>query len=401
MTHLKGTQKVTKMFELPGCFAKVSKLAASSVRDKKPGIVLTCVLWVLLNIAAQAGVAMLGLTYSLNPAIDLTRPVLSFSNMSEAFGRILDGDSTLSNRLTAHTYGEMALQFTPVPLSILGVDNLDIIPNLAGYLSLVDFDLCLGPNSTTYMTYLETVDCGPRCAKVFVFENNGTSAYYHECAVNFSIVRKATVKVQQISDDHARLAAGAIARQGYQSAGNTNRNQFQQFPSQSTYGTFQAGSSILKADDLRKYAIGVVVVAEQILPVIDTTTSDATQVIGWVPQQGLILSIDHTAYMWAIFGSMAGAHLVLWIIGAYIASRVAVIENSFLKIALVLRPVTDELEEQGLLLGGHRHEHHALNGDVVYGPREEGEPAGVRALEISRVANCERVSKRWEGYYDP
>lgn len=71
-----------------------------------------------------------------------------------------------------------------------------------------------------------------------------------------------------------------------------------------------------------------------------------------------------------------------------------------MKIALLLRPITDDLEEQGLLMGGHKHEHGALDADVVYGPREQGAASGARGLEISRVANCERASKNWEGFYD-
>ncbi|KAF8851059.1 hypothetical protein BDZ45DRAFT_751073 [Acephala macrosclerotiorum] len=70
-----------------------------------------------LTQAAQAAVAMLGLTYSLNPAVDPARSVLgstSFSNMSETYSRVLDGDSTPSNQLAAHT---MFLQFLPIPLN--------------------------------------------------------------------------------------------------------------------------------------------------------------------------------------------------------------------------------------------------------------------------------------------
>lgn len=254
----------------------------------------------------------------------------------------------------------------------------------------------IGPNSTTYLTYPDQHTCGPRCAEIFVYENFAGSANYFECSVNISTVHNATVPEQQVLDGNARLAASAIALQGYQSD-NNNATQYQQFPSLTTYGNFTSGNASFKAKQLAKYAIGVLVVADQIFPEADTSSIPVT---GYLPQTGLKLNIDHVAYMWAIFGSIAGTHLILWIFGAYVASRVAVIENSYLKIALALRPITDDLEEQGLLMGSHRHEHGALDADVVYGPREQGAASGVRALEISRLADCERVSKNWEGFYD-
>ncbi|KAE8440477.1 hypothetical protein EG329_007443 [Mollisiaceae sp. DMI_Dod_QoI] len=442
---------------------EVSKLATASMKNKKPGVVLTCILWVLFNIAAQASVSMLGLCYSLNPQIDPTRPVLglaSFSNMTQSYGVGLDLDeeNTAASQLSAHTFGEMALQFNLSNVevenpTVLPVDYLWPCPNYPAYFFATDYfqvvfqessatdsgtglfysnrsitttSTCvmypvldnsngnsqtfqykqdrqvreqswqsIGPNSTTYRTTPDSRNCGDRCASVYVYENNGTSAYYFECNVTVSNVYNTTVQDQNLSDDHARLAAGAIALQGYQSINTTN--QYQQFPSESKYGNFTFGNSTRKALHLRQYAIGVLMVADQILPDID---SEELHVLSWLPQPGLILSIDHSAYMWAIFGSIAGSHLVLWIIGAYVASRVAVIENNYLKIALLLRPVTDELEEQGLLLGRHKHQHGALSGDVVYGPRDEVNYSGIKALEISKIANCERDSKKWEGIYD-
>ncbi|KUJ19705.1 uncharacterized protein LY89DRAFT_611468 [Mollisia scopiformis] len=439
--------------------SEVSKLAIRSAKDKKPGVVMSAALWVLFNIAAQAAVAMLGLTYSLNAQVDPTRPILgdtSFSNFSSSFGVAVDEDTTASSQLAAHTFGEMALQFPyleasgpdQLPVDYLSPCDLDSVyyegqdyfqtafqeysatDSTTGCFysnrSLITTSSCnaysvigisngtsqtfqyerdsqtlnqtwhsIGPNSTTYLTYPDKQDCGPRCATVYIYENDGTSANYFECTVNASTIYNATVQEQQLSDDHARLAAGAIALQGYQSDSN-NASQYQQFPSQSTYGNFTSGNSTFKARQLRQYAIGVLVVADTIFPQIG---SDSLHVLGLQPQPGLKLSIDHVAYMWAIFGSIAGSHLVLWIIGSYVASRVAVIENSYLKIALALRPVTDDLEEQGLLMGGHKHEHGALDRDVVYGPREQA-GSGARALEISRVASCVRESRQWEGYYD-
>jgi hypothetical protein len=64
---------------------EVSVLSAKSAKKMKTGLALSCFLWVFFNISAQAAVAMLGLTYSLNASSDPLKPVpgnVTFTNMT-------------------------------------------------------------------------------------------------------------------------------------------------------------------------------------------------------------------------------------------------------------------------------------------------------------------------------
>jgi hypothetical protein len=56
--------------------------------------------------AVQAGVAMIGLTYSLNNAVDYNSSVIGdvlFTDMSQSFAYSIDYDTTAASELAAHT----------------------------------------------------------------------------------------------------------------------------------------------------------------------------------------------------------------------------------------------------------------------------------------------------------
>jgi hypothetical protein len=60
--------------------------------------------------AAQAGVAMLGLTYSLNNGVDYNSSVIGdvqFTDMSQSFAYNIDYDTTAASELAAHTVGHI------------------------------------------------------------------------------------------------------------------------------------------------------------------------------------------------------------------------------------------------------------------------------------------------------
>ena len=58
--------------------------------------------------AAQAGIAMIGLTYSLNSAVDYNSSVIGdvlFTDMSQSFAYSIDYNTTAASELAAHTVG--------------------------------------------------------------------------------------------------------------------------------------------------------------------------------------------------------------------------------------------------------------------------------------------------------
>jgi hypothetical protein len=255
---------------------------------------------------------------------------------------------------------------------------------LDGFIHTENFQ-SIGPNSTTYFTSPDLGDCGPRCANVCAFENNGTAGFYYKCNVTVSEVHNASDSVpeHQVSDTNAKIAAGAIALQGYQS--NDSTNQYQPFPAQSTSGTFQDGNSTQMAAGMRQFSIGVFVTADQIINNIDPPGLS-----GFLPASGNVLSIDYNGGMLAILLGPAGAHLILLLIGIWVSNKVIVIEDEYLAIALLLSPVVNEYSERGALLGREERERIGEEMSVVYGLTGADEN-GVKGLEISREAECKRT----------
>jgi len=73
-------------------------------------------------------------------------------------------------------------------------------------------------------------------------------------------VSNTEVPQQRVSDANAKMAAGAIALQGYQA--NLQDSQYQRYPAQSSYGKFLDGKSSAMAFNMRKFAIGVFAAAD-------------------------------------------------------------------------------------------------------------------------------------------
>jgi hypothetical protein len=263
-----------------------------------------------------------------------------------------------------------------------------------GELSSRDFE-SIGPNSTTYYTQ-QNMKCGPRCKEVCAYENNGVAAFYYECNVTVGTVSNVSYPSQNVSDENALMAAGAIGLQGYQQYWNsTPMSQFQRFPNESTYGQF-VGDEAQMASLMSQFAVGVFVIADSIMPLIEEPG-----VTGLLPLQGVHLSVDKPARMWAIFISIVASHFVLFVVGSLLANRVIVIDDSYLAIALLLRPVTEKMTNQGFLLGGEGAFPAMESMDVVYGKSmREKERDGVMGLEIGEDANCVRNPRAWEGVYD-
>ena len=250
----------------------------------------------------------------------------------------------------------------------------------------------IGPDSITYYTQ-KNRECGPRCQELCAYENNGVAAFYYECNVTVSTVSNVSYPSQNVSDENAVMAAGAIGLQG--SYFLTPMSQYQRFPAGSFYGNF-VGDGAQMASRMSQFAVGVFATADDIMPLIEEPG-----VTGLLPLQGVHLSVDKPARMWAIFISIVASHFVLFVLGSLLANRVIVIDDSYLAIALLLRPVTEKMANQGFLVRGEGSFPAMERMDVVYGKSmREKERDGVMGLEISENANCVRNPRAWEGVYD-
>jgi hypothetical protein len=243
----------------------------------------------------------------------------------------------------------------------------------------------LRPNSTTYYTSPNIQDCGPRCASVYALENSGAALFYYKCQVNVSEVANATLPEQMVSDDNARMAAGAIALQGYQALDQSNQSQT--FPSsQSIYGAAQNGSSDGMAKLIRKFAIGVFVASDSVLADIDNPVSQL------LPGQGVKLSIDNVPGMSGIFGTLLIVHFLLVLIGSFIANKVLVPKDSYLPIFTLLQPVLQKMTGRvGNSGGGKMKEPYVIYCESI----EKGSCVGR-----GKVSNGDNATPSWGFDYD-
>ena len=122
-----------------------------------------------------------------------------------------------------------------------------------------------------------------------------------------------------------------------------------------------------------------------------------------------MVSFDHRNGMWAIFGAIVGCHFVLFIVAAWVSSKVVVVEDDFLAIALLLGPLTEAMKNKGCLLNKElreksEHESTGREIEVCYGPRGAEKIGfgqdGVRKLEISSVVEAPLHRQEWEKYFD-
>jgi hypothetical protein len=235
----------------------------------------------------------------------------------------------------------------------------------------------IGPNSTTYYTQ-QNMECGPRCKELCAYENNGVAAFYHECNVTVSTVSNVSYPSQNVSDKNALMAVGAIGLQGYQQYSNSRpMSQYQQFPAESTYWHF-VGDGARMASLMSQFAIGVFVTAAKIMNPIPAPVS------GLLPLQGVCLSVEKPVVVLAILISIVVCHFVLFVLGSVVANTVVVVNDSYLAIALLLRPVTEKMANQGFLVWGERSFPAIENMDVVYRKSmREKERDGIMVLEIS------------------
>jgi hypothetical protein len=244
------------------------------------------------------------------------------------------------------------------------------------------------PNSTTYYTNAEAIDCGDRCANVCAFENNGEAGYYYECQVTLSNVTNVYDPSHEISDYTARTAAASIALQGYQS--DAQDAQYQRYPEEFWYGSWLAGDNASMADRMSQFAIGAIVGADQNNPAI---SYDLT---GSIPRQGVVLNIDKPQYFHAILLSIATVQLILFIGGALLANKVVVLDESYISISNLFKPLLKDLHDGSLLDGKEICDVLGKEKTVAYGSAlRESEKGGVRYLKIESKGVERRFPGGW------
>jgi hypothetical protein len=257
-------------------------------------------------------------------------------------------------------------------------------------------NMTLHSNSTTYFT-IPAEDgtdqgCGDRCARIYALENDGTSGYWFSCNVTVSNVTNTTRWHQQLPDNLARMAGMSIALTGYNYEKNASAIQAQAFDDDFFYGTYLGGNTTEMEWLLRVFAIATVASADIYNPYVQDG------VPGDLPSQGVRLTLDHPEFIMAILIGIGGFHFLLFILAAYLANKVIVIDDSYLAISLQLNPVIEKMKGHGSLLNKEICTELG-NPEVAYGVVVRQPSNGtIRHLEISEITG--KPPDGWKGNYD-
>lgn len=177
-----------------------------------------------------------------------------------------------------------------------------------------------------------TGDCGPGCSTVHVlepksgeavpgsFENPKSSFFYYECNVTVSSDPPPVSDLDNLTFAPmlAAAAAQAIALNGLTSA-DPNTPLSRSFNWELPFGTPFNNSAPDMADQLARYAIGVVAAA--------ASTNPRMAIQGRSPAQGVRLELQDPVAFAVIMGVTAGLQLLLLVVAVMLVGRVYVPEN--------------------------------------------------------------------------
>ncbi|KAE8444531.1 hypothetical protein EG329_014455 [Mollisiaceae sp. DMI_Dod_QoI] len=427
-------------------------LAIKSARDLKLKIVLV----------AQAGVAMIGLTYSLNDGVDYNTSVtgdIRFTDFSQSFAYGIDYNTTAASELAVHTYGEMALAWrignltdpkvqVPEPMSAHGSNPYAYfsVPEYYQYF-FMEASQPSGPNSNPIQFYSNrSIKTSGSCIQYPVTDNvNGSSqsfsvtkngqnyspifesigpnstTYYTqtnmECGPRCKEICAYENNGKQAFYYECNITVSNVSNVTYssqnvsdtnalQAAGAIGLQGYQQYQNAQPLSQYQQ----FPAQSTYGHFVGsgpqMASLMSQFAIGVFVTADKIMEPIqnsvsGSMPLQGVQLQIVQQIGMWAILISIVVSHLVLFILGSLLANRVVVVDGSYLAIAVLLRPVTEKLKDRGFLLGGEKNLMGLEDLEVLYGHSvREYEKDDIMGLEVSDKAICERNPRAWEGIYD-
>ena len=190
------------------------------------------------------------------------------------------------------------------------------------------------PDSITYFTEENNLCASdPRCSIVQVFEASNVSPWYYNCTVKVSQTTNDPDNHSGISDRMAYIAGSSIAQMGYS---DDTGQEAQYYPKNSLWGTPAEGNESLMGQTVATFALGSIAGASLFNPV--------TTYNGSAPHEGFRLELRHPKFFYLIIGLLCGCQLLFIVIAAVLANRVMVGPDSYLGMALLLKPIADALE---------------------------------------------------------
>lgn len=252
-----------------------------------------------------------------------------------------------------------------------------------------------GPDQTTFFSDPDA-NCGPGCSIVEAFEVSTSKSWYYNCNITVGTVQNATLPEHEIGINLRRMAANGIALQGYGLRPSLpGAQQYQVYPSQSTYGQRQDGDENGMGNLIGQFAIGVIAASA-----IYTNQSLWLTVTGDQPQIGSQLQIDHFQFVWLILGLIVAAQGVGFVVAAFWANRVIVKDESVLATATLLRSAIKGLENSGNAAKTKAIFESLNDTRVIYTAPIHLEDKSLFHLEFSSHPRARRIRAFPEGTYD-
>ncbi|KAH8816546.1 hypothetical protein F5884DRAFT_226998 [Xylogone sp. PMI_703] len=371
----------------------LTKMAKLALVARRPWVILACVLWLVINIAAQSGIAAVGLTYGFDS--DYSRPLMvngnvSIPNMDHFFPNGNNTNPSLQDeQFTAHLYGGLAYnyglnetQYMPSAGDVVDSSNAllwydydrnhieyifqesspkssifsiytnrtvnityfcnaytvtkngDATSTVIGVANVGDVYVSNSLNgSITFFTdYDNQCNDDPRCTIVQAFEASSTDPWYYTCNITLGHTQNDSEGLASISDSMAAIATASIAQLGYQ---DEQGQQAQIYPGDSLWGYPCKGDKNLLGNTIAAFGLGSISGAAMLNPSFTHP--------GQEPIQGSFLDFNHPFWFYLVLGLIAGSHLVFCVIVAILANQVQVGPDGHLDMSMLLRPIADKL----------------------------------------------------------
>jgi hypothetical protein len=225
------------------------------------------------------------------------------------------------------------------------VHYLEVLLNTNGSTTTKYTPAAGGLNQTTFMTDPDNNDCGSGCSIVEAFEASTTQAWWYTCNITISNATYAVLPEHYVGQNFAKMAASAIALQGYRLTGQNTTTQYQYYPAESVYGSPASGNSDMMGRIIGYFAIGVVATAIQWNP--------SLAVPGDEPNQGYALSVQWM-YVHLILILTLGGQFILFMVSCLVSNLVVVKDDSPISVARLLRPIVERLGNAGSMASGEQ-----------------------------------------------
>ncbi|KAG9247581.1 hypothetical protein BJ878DRAFT_414632 [Calycina marina] len=403
----------------------LSKLFKLVFITRRPWVIISCVLWLLSNQLAQTGIAVLNLTYG----FDVNYSVVLFSDakgnvsipdMSHFYPNGDNADPQMADEeYTANLYGGLAFYGLddiinqPKPKDIYKSANAMLWSNdmehsfemmftdspaktttdhrasssysdrrikVTYFCEAHEVTGTVTDNSTsiTVSNYGEVAvnnlisndatnyfsrkgnycEYNRRCSVVEAFENSGSGQWYYTCNITMSTTQNDPRNLSYVSDFMAHIATSSISLDGYADApDNVVYNQV--YPKNAPWGTAAHGDGDIMGFIIGMYALGSLAGTSLFNPRLYYQ--------GAAPVVGSALTLGHPKYFYLIIALICGCHLLFIVIVAFWTNHVCLGPDTYLKMALLLRPIADALDEvSGGVGSGRRYEQAKKDTTVKY-----------------------------------